>query len=254
MKVFAALVLALSFIATPAIAQRPNPLKSGIEFQSADVQKLQADDFANPGQLWVTRGEAAWKQPRGQANVGCSSCHAEGSLKGVAARYPRYDETLGKIVNIETRINTCVTSKQRAQTLPWETQDLLALTAYVTKQSRGMPINVSIEGKAESTFKAGESLYKQRIGQLNMACTNCHDNAWGRTLLAEKISQGHPDGWPAYRLEWQSVGSLERRLRACFYGVRAEQPPFGSADLLALELYLAWRAQGLNVSSPGVRR
>jgi sulfur-oxidizing protein SoxA len=243
-------------LALPAIAepQRPSPLKSGVEFQSADVRKLQADDFANPGMLWVARGEAFWKQPRGEANIACGGCHAPGSMNGVAARYPRHDEALGRVVNLETRINACVTTKQKAPALAWESDDLLGISAYVSRQSRGVPISVSVEGPAKPVFEAGQRLYSQRIGQLHLACTNCHDTAWGRTLLAETISQGHSDGWPAYRLEWQSMGSIERRLRACFYGVRAEQPAFGSADLTALELYLAWREQGLPVSSPGVRR
>jgi sulfur-oxidizing protein SoxA len=47
---------------------------------------------------------------------------------------------------------------------------------------------------------------------------------------------------------------LHRRLRACYFGVRAEQPAAGSAELVDLELYLASRARGLRVETPGVRR
>jgi len=50
------------------------------------------------------------------------------------------------------------------------------------------------------------------------------------------------------------MGSLHRRLRACSLGVRATQFPYGSAEYLALELYLAARAQGLPVEAPGIRR
>jgi sulfur-oxidizing protein SoxA len=233
---------------------RPSPLKGGAEFQSEDVRTLQADDFANPGMLWVTGGKKLWTQPRGEAKASCSECHAESAMRGVAARYPRYDDTLGGVVNLETRINACATTKQRGPAMAWESAELLALTAYIANQSRGATISVSIEGKARPVFEAGRRLYTTRIGQLHLACANCHDAAWGRTLFAEKISQGHPDGWPAYRLEWQSMGSLERRLRACFFGVRAEMPAYGSDDFTALELYLAWRAQGLAISVPGVRR
>ena len=103
------------------------------------------------------------------------------------------------------------------------------------------------------SWDAGRRTYFTRIVQLNLACTHCHDASWGKTLLAESVSQGHPNGWPAYRLEWQSMGSLERRLRACFFGVRAEMPAYGSDDMLALELYLTWHAEGLTVAAPGVR-
>ena len=245
-------VLCVSALASEA--QRPGPAKSGAAFQSADVQKLQADEFANPGMLWVARGEALWSQPRGEAKAACASCHEPASMRGVSARYPRHDEALGRVVTLEQRINACATGKQRGAAFAWESDELLSLTTFVARQSVGVPIEVSIDGRARAVFEAGRKLYHQRIGQLHLACANCHDANWGRTLLAETVSQGQPDGWPAYRLEWQTLGSLQRRLRACFFGVRAEMPAYGSDDFTALELYLAWRAQGLPRSAPGVRR
>ena len=218
------------------------------------MRSLQADDFANPGMLWVARGEALWSQAAGEANRSCKDCHGRPRvMQGVAARYPRFDPTLGRVVNIEQRINACVERNQRAKPLAWESEGLLSLTAFVARQSRGVPISVSIEGNARPVWEAGRALYHARIGQLDLACANCHDASWGKTLLAETLSQGHPEGWPAYRLEWQSLGSLERRLRACFFGVRAQMPAYGSSDFVALELYLAWRAQGLASAAPGVR-
>ena len=243
-------------VAFSANAQTPNPPKSGVEFQSADVRAMQADEFGNPGMLWVERGAALWKEPRGASKASCASCHGDGaqSMKGVAARYPAHDAALGRVVDVEQRINACVVGKQRDAALPWESQELLAVTAYVAHQSRGMPMAARTEGAASATYGQGRSLYFERQGQLNLACTHCHDASWGRTLLAEKVSQGQPVDWPAYRLEWQSLASLQRRLRACYFGVRAEQPAFGSSDLVALELYLANRAQGLATNPPGVRR
>ncbi|MBK9019054.1 MAG: hypothetical protein IPL72_03270 [Sulfuritalea sp.] len=55
-------------------------------------------------------------------------------------------------------------------------------------------------------------------------------------------------------MEWQAAGSLERRLRACFLGLRAEMPAYRSGDLLAPQVFLAQRAQGLALEAPGVRR
>jgi len=97
-------------------------------------------------------------------------------------------------------------------------------------------------------------VYYRRQGQINLACTHCHERNAGRRLLAETISEGHGNAYPAYRLEWQSVGSLHRRLRACYFGVRAGMPAFGADELLDLELFLAVRASGLQVETPGVRR
>lgn len=246
-------------LATAAIAaepERPRPLRAGVEFQGDDIRSLQADAFANPGSLWITRGAALWNERRGSAQVACASCHgkAAASMKGVAVRYPKHDGELGRVVNLEERINACVQGNQKAAVLAWESEPLLAFTAFVAAQSNGERLDVATEEPAAAAYERGRRIYYERQGQLNVACTHCHDLSWGRTLLAERISQGHPADWPAYRLEWQSLGSLQRRLRACYYGVRAEMPPFGSPDLVALELYLAARAKGLAISVPGVRR
>ncbi len=55
-------------------------------------------------------------------------------------------------------------------------------------------------------------------------------------------------------MEWQAEGSLERRLRACSLGLRAEMPAYRSGDLLALQVFLARPARGLALEAPGVRR
>jgi sulfur-oxidizing protein SoxA len=250
-------VLIASLPAVAADIPSPQPRKSGVEFQSADIRALQADEFANPGMLWVERGTLLWNTPRGDHSNTCASCHGEAarSMKGVAARYPAYVASLGRVANMEQRINACIVENQRAAALPYESPELLALTTLVARQSRGMPIAARVDaGPASAMLERGAGIYRERQGQLNLACTNCHDASWGRTLLNEKISQGHSADWPAYRLEWQTLGSLQRRLRACYFGVRAQVPPFGSEDLVALELYLAKRSAGLISEAPGVRR
>ncbi len=236
--------------------QRPQPLKSGIEFAGADVRKLQADDFANPGMLWVVRGEKLWSEPAGRSGQSCAACHGDApkSMKGVAARYPRVDAGAARLVNLGGRINLCRSRNQQAEALGHESDDLLGLTAYVGYQSRGAPFAVTLDLQNRRNFERGRELYFTRIGQMNLACTHCHDRNWGKHLLGDTISQGHGNAYPLYRLEWQSVGSLARRIRACFFGVRAEMPAYGAQELLDLELYLAWRGNGLLVETPGVRR
>jgi sulfur-oxidizing protein SoxA len=244
------------FAATAAEPTRPNPLKSAIEQAGEDVRGLQADDFANPGMLWVTRGARLWSASPGKDGKSCAACHGDAaqSMKGTATRYPRVDPGAGRLVNLEGRINFCREKNQQTAPFAHESSELLALTVYVAHQSRGMPIAVTLDAQNRKDFERGRSLYHSRMGQMNLACTQCHDRNWGRKLGAETISQGHGNAYPAYRLEWQSVGSLARRIRACFYGLRAEMPPYNARELLDLELYLAWRGSGLPVETPGVRR
>jgi sulfur-oxidizing protein SoxA len=239
-----------------AAERRLEILKSGSEFQSDSVRQMQADAFANPGLLWVSRGEALWTTPAGSTGKSCASCHAgaEVSMKGVATRYPAFERTQNRVLDLEARINACRSRHQGSAMLAAESDDLIGITAYVATQSRGLPLAVSIDGDAAASFARGQSLYYRRIGQLNLACNQCHEQNFERSLLNQPITQGHGNGYPAYRLDWQKMGSLQRRLRACFYGVRAELPAFGSDELIALELFLAWRAQGLNIETPAVRR
>ena len=49
------------------------------------------------------------------------------------------------------------------------------------------------------------------------------------------------------------IGSLQRRLRNCLIGMRAEAYPYGAPELVELEQYLMWRARGMKIESPGVR-
>ncbi len=235
---------------------RPDPLKSGLEFSGAEVRTLHQDDFSSPAMLWVTRGEKLWNEPAGAASKSCASCHqdARASMKGVSTRYPKVDPGTARLTNIEGRINQCRTQNQQAEALRYESDELLALTAYVGLQSRGLPVNVPLDPQNRRNFERGSSIFYTRMGQMNLACTHCHDRNFGRKLLNDTISQGHGNPYPAYRLEWQTMGSLHRRLRACFFGVRAALPPAGSQDLLDLELFLAWRSQGLTVETPGVRK
>ena len=99
----------------------------------------------------------------------------------------------------------------------------------------------------------GQRLFTTRMGQLGLACADCHDANWGRHLAGSLIPQGHPVAYPVYRLEWQAVGSLQRRLRSCMAGVRAEPFADDSPEMVALEAYLMERAVGLPLEGPGVR-
>jgi len=216
---------------------------------------MQDDDASNPGFLWVQQGEALWSQRTGSAARSCADCHggAAASMRGVAARYPIYDTKLGRPVTLPQRIEQCRIERQGAASLKPDSDTLLALSAYVGLQSRGLPMQVAGDGPARPFYEAGRALFMQRQGQLNLSCAQCHDDRAGQRLGGSVIPQGHPNGYPEYRLEWQALGSLERRLRNCMFGVRAEPFADDSLGLVELELYLGVRANGLAVETPAVR-
>jgi len=232
-------------------------LKSGLAFSSPEVRGLQLDDdFASPSAHAIDKGAQLWKQVTGSNNKSCASCHGEAndSMKGAATRYPAIDKATGKLFNLEDRIRNCRSKQQKAINWLPESDELLAITLHVTGASKGMPILVNIDGPAKKHFEAGQKLYMARQGQMNLSCTQCHDQHYGQRLYNDKLSQGHPNGYPIFRLDWQYMASLERRLRFCYASVKAEVPPWGHQDMRNLNLYLMWRAQGLPIEVPAVRK
>lgn len=236
---------------TPSVDDR----RSGFDFLGPETRAMQADDTLNPGMLWVLDGEELWRQPAGGAGKSCADCHveAEASMKGVAARYPAFDAGLQRPITLEARIRSCRQDRQAALPPAPESRELLALMTFVAYQSRGLPIAAGEDERLQPFIARGRALFERRQGQLDLSCAECHDRYWGQRLGGSVIPQAHPTGYPLYRLEWQSLGSLQRRFRNCMTGVRAEPFAFGSPEHAELELYLMWRARGLPVETPAVR-
>jgi len=251
------LAVGLLSIAVSAAAGEiaPSDRRSGYEFMSRETRAMQDDDTANPGMLWVLEGGTLWNRKTGAAGRACTDCHgdARASMKGVAARYPAFDVAKRRPVDLEQRINLCRTDRQEASPLAYESRELLALTAFVAHQSRGLPIDVAIDARTQPFLDAGRATFHRRQGQLNLACAQCHDANWGRQLAGNVIPQAHPTGYPLYRLEWQALGSLQRRLRNCLVGMRAEPYEYDAPEFVDLELYLMWRARGMTMEAPAVR-
>lgn len=249
-----ATLLAAVFLASLALAQG-GVRRSGYQDMGAALQKMQDDDTANPAMLFVQMGATAWAEKAGAAGKACADCHGDAAvgMKGVAARYPAVLPGADKPVDLDGRINLCRTVQQQALAFAPESETLLALAAYVALQSRGLPIAPPDDPRLEPVRAMGAALYKRRMGQLNLSCANCHDDNAGRKLAGATIPQAHPTGYPIYRLEWQALGSLKRRLRNCVVGMRAEPWAHDGPEYLALEAYLMARARGMAMDAPGVR-
>ena len=229
--------------------------RSGFDFMRPETQAMQRDDTANPGMLWVQDGEALWGRKSGAADRACADCHGDAreSMRGVAARYPAWSEEHQRPINLEQRIDACRRTRQQAPPSAPTSQELLSLAAYVGYQSRGVPVSVGDDERVQPFLQNGRVLFHQPLGQLDLSCAGCHDENWGKRLGGSVIPQGHPTGYPIYRLEWQGLGSLQRRLRNCMTGVRAEPYAYGAPELVALEFYLMSRATGLPIETPAVR-
>jgi sulfur-oxidizing protein SoxA len=224
--------------------------RSGYDDASPETRAMQDDDAANPAFLWVTQGEALWSEP--ENGKSCASCHGDVtvSMRGVASHYPTFDPKRDRPVTVEQRINLCRTDHMGAPALAWDDDRLISLSALVGLQSRGMALATE---PREPFLAEGAGLFRERMGQLNLSCAQCHEDRAGQKLAGSVIPQGHPNGYPEYRLEWQGMGSFYRRLRGCMVGVRAEPFAPDSREAATLALFLAVRANGMRIETPAVR-
>jgi L-cysteine S-thiosulfotransferase len=238
-----AAVLALLFVAVAAAGE---PRRSGFADMSPATQAMQRDDAANPAWLWLKDGEQRFTRD-------CVRCHTVERMDGVAARYPAWDAKLGRPLTLGGRIAQCQQRHAGGPALGPESEARLALETFVAHRSRGWPIAPPADPRLASWRDRGRTLYGQRVGQLDLACADCHDRHAGQRLAGSVIPQGHSTGYPIYRLEWQGMGSLQRRLRGCLTGVRAEPFAADSDEFTALELFLMQRAADMPVEAPAVR-
>jgi sulfur-oxidizing protein SoxA len=249
----AALTALAALLARDAAAQEPR--RSGYDFMSRETRAMQDDDMANPGMLSVLEGGDLWAKRSGAANRACADCHGADAtaMDGVAARYPAFDSTRGQAIDLAGRIRACSAEHQQAEPPARESRTLLALTAFVAHRSRGMPVTTGADPRLGPSIAAGRALWQTRLGQLNLSCAQCHDDNAGQRLGSAPIPEAHPTGYPIYRLEWQDLGSLQRRIRGCLTGVRAEPFAYGADAYVSLEAFLMDRARGMPMETPGVR-
>lgn len=251
------LVIEGTEIVTDLATPKGHPLDhlySGWRFRSVETQELEMDDFENPAMVLVDQARDQWDVVDGSEGKSCATCHGdvEESMIGVKAGYPKMNETAGKPFALEHQVNACRTERMGAKEWKWESGDMLAMTALIGMQSRGMPVDIDEDALA-GAIAEGKDLYYTRVGQLDMSCAHCHEDNYGVMIRADHLSQGNTNGFPTYRLKWQGVGSLHRRFKGCMDNIRAKPYKRGSQEFTALEAYLAWRGEGLGVESPSVR-
>ncbi|MDG2463207.1 MAG: sulfur oxidation c-type cytochrome SoxA, partial [Planktomarina sp.] len=159
----------------------------------------------------------------------------------------------GELVTMEDLVNECRTDRMGAEPWKYSGGQMTSVTALIGLQSRGMSINVAVDGDAAPFFERGKDLYYQRVGQLDMACSNCHEDNYGVMIRADHLSQGQINGFPTYRLKNAKLNSAHARFKGCMSNIRATPFKEGGDEFKALELYLAARGNGLSVETPSVR-
>ena len=229
--------------------------RSGTSFLTPELRAIQNEETTNPGLFSILEGESLWLQKDNGKELACADCHggAKQAMAGVSARYPAFSPILSAPIDLSGRVNLCRSLYQGAEILAHESTELLALTALINHQSREMPIITGEDPQLAPYIAKGRALFFQRMGQIDLACADCHNDHWADRLGGSSITQAHPTGYPVYRLEWQATGSLQRRMRNCLSGVRADPFPYDAPEWVMLELFLMDRARGMLIETLAVR-
>lgn len=227
---------------------------SGWLFREAETRAMQQDDFDNPNFVFVEQGQDMWNKVDGTEGKACASCHEDlaESMKGVRATMPKINAA-GELWSLEDYVNDCRTSRMGAEKWKWNSQDMKNMTALISVQSRGLPVNVAIDGAAAPHWEKGKEIYYTRYGQLELSCASCHEQNYGNMIRADHLSQGQINGFPVYRLKDAGVVSIHQRFVGCIRDTRAETFAAGSPEFHDLELYVASRGMGLDIEGAGVR-
>ncbi|MGA0882260.1 MAG: sulfur oxidation c-type cytochrome SoxA [Burkholderiaceae bacterium] len=239
----------LAALALPVFSQTPpNTPRSSFLDMSPENQALQRHPEQSPALLERMNGERTWAAQ-------CLACHGELSSMGpIVRRFPRLHK--GHVQRLSDQINDCRVTRLRKSAIGVHDPEMLSLSLVLQQSANGLawtPVSPADGPAASAHLAQGQRLFEARLGQLNLSCAQCHNDLAGQRLGGAVIPQGHPNGYPIYRLEWQAVGSLERRIRNCNIGVRAEPLDPASQEMRALVAYLAHRARGMPLEGMAVR-
>ncbi|WP_296763810.1 sulfur oxidation c-type cytochrome SoxA [Sediminimonas sp.] len=227
---------------------------SGWHFRADETQALQMDDFDNSGMIFVDEGRAQWNEVAGSEGKSCASCHEDpSSMEGVRATYPKWDEDAGEVQTVAMQINDCRENNMGAEPYGYTSTEMANMEALIALQSRGMPVDVAIDGPVRETWEEGKEIYYTRFGQLELSCANCHEQNYGNRIRSDHLSQGQINGFPVYRMKNAKLNTVHARFKGCVRDTRAETFKPGSDEFVALELYVASRGNGLSVEGPSVR-
>ena len=227
---------------------------SGWHFRSDETQAMEMDDFDNPGMIGAEQGRDIWNAAEGGEGKSCADCHgAPEEMAGVRPTYPKWNEAAGEVRTLQMQVNDCRVSRMGAEAWKTDGGKAINVEALLASVSRGMPMNVAVDGPAQATWEKGKEIYYTRYGQLELSCANCHEQNYGNMIRADHLSQGQTNGFPTYRLKNAKLNGVHSRFKGCIRDTRAQTFNPGSPEFVALELYVASRGNGLSVEGPSVR-
>ena len=175
----------------------------------------------------------------------------------VAGDYPKFVKGKGVVTLSSAVVDCAKANKQKGWKLTkGKTADLEAYFANASKE-KGKKVNIVIDSKeAAEAYERGKKEYYAQRGYLQLSCATCHVQGAGQRVRNEKLSPllGHVTHFPVYRLKWQGLGTLERRIKGCNKNQGETPHKPGSAWTKEMLYFMGYMSNGLPVDGPDIRK
>jgi sulfur-oxidizing protein SoxA len=227
-------------------AKRPPPVE----------KRENLDPIENPAMWAVDKAQDLWKQA-GAAGSSCNTCHSDPktSFKTWAASMPMWEPRLNKVLGVEEFVSRHAKATTGAS-WPMETEENRAMSVYLHFLANGTPIKVDTSSPdAKAAIERGKELSARKVGQLNMACTDCHGKVANRWIRGQWLGEpkGQLDHFPTWRTSLLAIWDIRQRFQWCQVNIRADELPPDAKEYGDLEFYLAVLNEGQKLSVPGIR-
>lgn len=184
-----------------------------------------------------------------------ASCFPNPAIRG---EYPYFDEKRKEVITLSVAINECLKKNNEK---PWKMKkgNIAKLKAYLAYESMEAEKSLNIKIQSEEAFKAyerGKKYYYSQRGYLKLSCASCHVQGAGQRVRNEKLSQflGHVTHFPVYRLKWNGLGTLERRMSGCIKDEGQVPPKDDSKEMRELIYFMSYMSNGMKIDGPDIRK
>ena len=176
----------------------------------------------------------------------------------IAGDYPMFDDKKGEVVTISSAINECLTSNGEKA---WKMKkgNMAKLEAYFSNTSKEAKKKIDIKigsQAAADAYERGKKEYYSQRGYLKLSCATCHVQGAGQRVRAEYMSPllGQTTHFPVFRLKWNSLGTLERRMGGCNKDQGENPHKANSKWMKELLYFMSYMSNGMAVDGPDIRK
>lgn len=214
-------------------------------------QLAQVNEFP-PYMISLEEGEELYKTPFANGKS-YNSCFKTPAVK---QNYPRFDTERNEVITLGQAINECRTENGE-KPLRYKKGDIAKIMAYMAYESRGNKIDVKIpSAEAEMAYERGKKYFYKQQGYFTLNCYECHVDGAGKRARAEVLSPilGAATHFPVYRIKWEGLGTMQRRLSGCVRDTGVEQPKAQTKYLKELEYFVTYMSNGMKINAPDTRK